>query len=87
MSLIEEARQKVAAACRLDGSQEPAALLVHRDVWARMGREMEAVTTHVRATSGGDTFMGLPVEFSDVPNHMAVRVTRAQQDSNLQHPA
>ena len=87
MSLIEEARQKVAAACRIDGSQEPAALLVHRDVWALMGREMQAMTTPVRATSGGDTFMGLPVDFTDAPNQLAVRVTRAQQDSNLQHPA
>lgn len=73
MSLIEEARMKVAAACRIDGSQEPVALEVSRDVWTRMKHEVGALP-YTQVTSAGDTFMGLPVEVREGADHLAVRV-------------
>ncbi len=71
---MEEARRKVAAACRIDGSQEPVALVVGDMTWTRMRHEAESMM-NLRATSAGETFMGLPVEFSDDPDHLSVRVS------------
>jgi len=74
VSIIDEARRKVAAACTIDGSSEPLALVVGDMTWTRMRHEVESMMT-VNVTPTGDTFMGLPVEFSDEPDHLSVRVS------------
>lgn len=78
MSILDEMQHKVAMASRYTDGKRPVAVVVSADVWNQAKAETRALA-YTQVTSGGDTFMGLPVEIVEGANMISVRTEPAEK--------